>query len=265
MNAAAPTAATACAKCAAPNPAGAAFCANCGAPFTASPPPMPPPVIPRAPMPAGGSQAQATLAMDAQQAFATAVNAVAAAGGQMVGQQPPMAIQFNASKKSFWGTMNIPCRYRGEVTLAPAGPRQTAARVSVKIDWSGSSGFIALNLVVLLFTGFLIIPLAIVGFSLWSVSSKWSRDIAEAVAAQMPAMGAAPAWSPQPQAYTPTPQPPRPPVTPPAPPKAAAGPAAAPSETEVVDRLRKLKELLDQGVLDQAEYDAKRAELVAKL
>jgi len=49
------------------------------------------------------------------------------------------------------------------------------------------------------------------------------------------------------------------------PPGAAAGLAAAPAPDDAAAKLRKLKSLLDQGLVTQAEYDAKRAEILAAI
>jgi membrane protease subunit (stomatin/prohibitin family) len=49
------------------------------------------------------------------------------------------------------------------------------------------------------------------------------------------------------------------------PPGAAASMAAAPAPDDAAAKLRKLKSLLDQGLVTQAEYDAKRAEILAAI
>ncbi len=58
-----------------------------------------------------------------------------------------------------------------------------------------------------------------------------------------------------------------PPEPGPAPATSPAGPAAAgaPSSADVADSINRLKQLLDSGALTQAEFDAKKAELLARL
>jgi hypothetical protein len=58
------------------------------------------------------------------------------------------------------------------------------------------------------------------------------------------------------------------PVAPPDPsPAPAAGPQAAPapSSDDVANAINRLKGLLDSGAITQAEFDAKKAELLARL
>jgi hypothetical protein len=256
MNAAAPPLTLACANCATANPQGAQFCANCGAPFNAAPPPPPrPPAIPRAPLGAA-PQAQAMLAMDPAQAMNAALTAITASGATIQGQQPGL-IQFEAIKKSFWSTLNIPLRYRGEVTIAPSGPGQSAVRVAAKLDWGSAGGIIAINVICILVLGWVLLPLLLVGLSLWTISSKFSREVAEAVSTRLSAGSAQAAWTPPP-----APAPPRPStrLNEPAPVLTPRAEAADPHEG-----LRKLKELYDLGAVSEAEFAAKKAELLARL
>lgn len=67
------------------------------------------------------------------------------------------------------------------------------------------------------------------------------------------------------QAMTPGAVPPGPAVPPPLPSAAAAAPVAAVSADDVVATLEKLHGLVAKGILSQAEFDAKKADLLGKL
>jgi len=59
------------------------------------------------------------------------------------------------------------------------------------------------------------------------------------------------------------PPPPPPPAAAPPPPAPAAAPAPAAGGTDMVSQIQQLKELLDQGVLTQDEFEAAKQKLLA--
>ncbi len=201
------------------------------------------------------------MAMDAGPAFNAAWAILVDSGFEITGQQAPQAIQFAIIKKDLWNTGGMKVRYTGEVRFSQSQPRQTQARISLKVDWGNSMGIVAMC-VVCAAMFFAILPLIMAGYTIYTVSSVWPKKISDELQARLQsAAGAAPAHGysapPQQQAAAPPPPPVTPPVTPAAP---AAEAALTPHE-----QLRKLKELFDIGALTDAEFDAKKTEILARL
>ena len=254
-----------CPKCGTPNAPGAAFCANCGNPMGGSPtgagqashpPPSWPPPPSQPPM--TGAQAQASLAMPGQSAYA-AVIAAAGAMGRVTGQQPPSLVQFEVTRKSWW-TTGFGIRYRTEAMITQAGPRESLVRIGSKIDWAsatplfvitGVCALVALFIMPVLFVLIGVIVSGVNYYRLANGAQSVAQDAAQGIGSAAPQ-----GWAPQ-AASTPGPQPawPQP-----------ERPASPPQPQSVShEALRQLKALHDTGVISDEEYTAKKAELLARL
>jgi len=289
MNAAAQTACPRCNGALAP---GAQFCGACGSPIGAAPPPpqapyTPPPQMPQMPqMPAmarsfggGGNSKQINLSASAPEAFNTAMRVLEGAGAEVHWRQPPQGAKFLLTRKSFWSTMGAAIKYDGDLNVASAGPGQSSARLSLKLRWGSAAGLLlgqaALVLVGSMFNiylayyGLFFIAIS-VGITAWTLSSSVPEKALKELSDQIAAGGggfAAPA-QPQPPAYG-APSAPQPAPAYGAPPVAPVAPAPAPAQADetakIMEQIRQLGALRDAGVLSVAEFDAKKAELLARI
>ena len=128
-----------------------------------------------------GSSGQATVNADLMTAFGQAVQAISAAGGQVLYQSPPQSARFRLSKKDFMTTGWMTVNYLGDLTVSPMGPRQSMVRVNCRPEnltpLIGTS--IGILLMLALFnmrTGFFFVVLMLGAVSLaWQVYSLGSN------------------------------------------------------------------------------------------
>ena len=230
---------------------------------------------------ASGSQGQTQLALGPDAAFQAALQAIGAAGGQVVAQDPPRAARFRMVRKSALATFGIGVVYDGDLTLQPLGPGQVNVAVSLKINWSTVYPIMLIGGVFALMTlifpyglgilGVLLIGLA-TAYTCWQLSSQTAEGFIRQILTNLggtPVAPAAPVYvAPPPPPPAPTPAPTPPPAAAP-PPVVAAPPPVPPHEEddpdEIMDQIKRLAELRDAGALTSAEFDAKKAELLARI
>lgn len=235
----------------------------------------------------GGVSKQATFSGSAQDAFAQASNAINAATmaskgvltSQIIAQQPPSAVKFEMICKSTWSTLGFAIKYDGDLQIQPAGPNQTTARYSLKLQWGSAMGLIISQGVMVLIAAMFNWAIAayalffIVGsmaYTAWNLSSNVPEKALTEFMKHL--QGGAPAGGgfvsqPQ-QSFTPqpTPQPqqqftPQPVPTPaPTPAASGGGDAAA-----IMEQIKQLGGLRDAGVLTPEEFEAKKAELLKRI
>jgi hypothetical protein len=311
---------TTCPRCSAALAPGAQFCGSCGlnlaqgasgAPQSApSPPPTPPPIpqmpqLPRSFAAAGGPTQQATFSGEPQDAFAQALRAIAATGGETTWQQPPLSAKFVIGKKDFMNTGGFTIKYDGDLQVQKTGPGQTTARFTLKINWGSYVPLGATTVIVLLILSLsnyyfaamgLLFMVAILVYSAWAVSSQLPEKILKEIIHNLQGGGLGPAAQAQASAHTPPARPtpahpivapptpstptPSPPasLTPAAPTTAApttaapttAAPAAsttpaAPDTATIVEQIKQLAGLRDGGVITVEEFEAKKAELLKRI
>lgn len=270
----------ACPRCQAANAPAARFCGVCGAPMqgNAAPPPMPAPPPPPAPpmrnprlMMGGASPTQAVINADPAAAFEMALQAIRAAGGEILWQGPPASAKFMMGERS----LGIKFNFKGDLSLAPSGPRQSIARVSLKVEPSAIATMLCFNFVSIVIGAMFLLQvgliLAIIAslFSLWTLVSRMPADMAEKVMMAIPQ--APPAWAAAPPVPTAMPHVAPPPLPGasfaprPAPPPLPPEPAAHAAGTDAIGQLKALADLRDLGAVTPEEFEAKKAELLKRL
>lgn len=272
-----------CSGCGAAAPAEAKFCGVCGRPQGAlagvqpAPAPMPyaPPMPP--PMPVmpqmtrgfggggGGQSRQVPIMAAAHDAFAHAVRAIGATGGELLWQQPPQA-KFLTTRKGLWTTAGVALKYDGDLQIAPAGAGQSTARVALKLQWGSAVPLLLLQagsvLVAAMFNYYvaafaLIIIAVTLAYTAWSVSSGIPDRALNDIAAALQ-NGAPPVAAYTPPAPTPTPAPTPAPAAAPAPDRAA-------SVNAVTEQIMQIAALRDAGAITVEEFEAKKKELLSRI
>jgi len=264
----------ACPKCNAPNRPGAQFCAACGASMGLQPPPPPPPPPPRVPMrTSGGTEQQVLLAVDQNEAYDRALQALQAAGCELQWQNRPSDIRFGFVRKSAWSTFGFPVSYSGDLAVVRNGPRESQVRFGIKVNWNTAWPVFLASVVVLVllmmmnpyYASFALLLLIVaLGGSAWTLTSSIPQKASATILAQLKAGGVAQGYAPSPQPARPQPPPPQPSpqVDPAPPPPEAARPAGGDA---VFDQIKKLAELRDMGAITAADFEAKKADLLARL
>lgn len=283
----------ACPRCNGALAPGAQFCGACGSPIGPAAAPQPPPAYappppgyaPPPPMPnigamargfagsaGGGNSKQININAPAPAAFDTAMGVIDGMGAEVHYRQPPQGARFLHSYKSMWSTLGIPIKYDGELQVAPNGPAQSVARVSLKVRWGSALPLFLTQAAFTFFASMFNIYFAVylfffmalfIGISAWTVSGsipeKALKDIADKIAQ---GGGFAPAPQPAPGYAPPVQQPPAQ-----APAYAAPPPAAPPSgdSAAIMEQLKQLGALQAAGVLTPAEFEAKKADLLSRL
>lgn len=232
---------------------------------------------------AAGGAAQITLNVDMVSAFNAALQAIEASGGSVQAHQPPSLIRFQTGKRSFWGSLWMRIRFDGDLTLSPIGPRQTAVRVALKLNSGSSTMLMAMDGVALLFLlvgaiiakNFILFAFvaAIAGVQYWTISTRWSTDLAQVIvnsllAAQSQAGLVAPPPIPVPSGPRVPPPVPVSAGSPSAPPAGSSQPSATPSvaqPTNVFEQLKQLGALRDAGIVTAEEFESKKADLLKRL
>ena len=209
---------------------------------------MPPPMMNRGMIinTGSGSSAQATVNADLMTAFNLAIQAVAAAKGQVLFQSAPQSARAQLTKKDS-GTGWSRVKYNCDISVSPMGPRQAAIRVDCRPDnltpLIGTS--IGCTLVMAMLTAkngyfwiWLIVGGALTVWQMYSLGSNVPKAFADSLilSIQMASQGgtampmspmAQPGFAPPPaQGFTPPPPPPPPAqgfAPPPPPPPPAQG------------------------------------------
>lgn len=296
----------ACPRCNGALAPGAQFCGACGSPVGPAaaahqPPPAyappPPGYAPPPPMPnlgnmargfagsaGGGASKQINVNAPPPAAFDTAMGVIEAMGAEVHYRQPPQGARFLHTYKSMWSTLGIPIKYDGELQVAPNGPAQSVARVSLKVRWGSALPLFLTQAAITFFGSMFNIYFAVylfffmalfIGISAWTVSGsipeKALKDIADKIGqggfapapqpahgyaapvqqapAQAPAYAAPPPVAPQPAPIAPPPQ----------------APAPSADSAAIMEQLKQLGALQAAGVLTPAEFEAKKADLLSRL
>lgn len=258
-----------CPRCNASNRPGAQFCGSCGGSLGLQPPPPPPPPPPRVlTRTSGGTDQQIALAVDQNEAFDRSLQALQAAGCEVQWQGRPNDIKFGFVKKSAWSTFGFPVSYSGDLSVARTAPRESLVRYNIKVNWNTAWPVFISSLVVLVLLmmmnpyymafGLLLLIVAL-GGSAWTLAGSIPQKTSAVIQAQLKAGGLAQGYAPSPQPAPPQP----PPRVDPAPPPEAARPAAG--GDAVFDQIKKLAELRDMGAITAADFEAKKADLLARL
>lgn len=222
----------------------------------------------------GGTSQQATFAGSPADAYAQAIRALQQSQAEITWQQPPTSARFVLGKKDTWTTGGVTIKYDGELQVQPAGPGQTSARFTLRINWGsflplGLTMFIAGLLLSVTNYMFAVLGLpfilGLIALSAWQVSSGLPEKVLKDVIKNLQGGGPAPAQAPQ-QTYSPPPPPqpqaytPPPPVAPPAP-----APAPADNTASIVEQIKQLAGLRDAGAITADEFEAKKAELLKRI
>ncbi|MEJ0044338.1 MAG: SHOCT domain-containing protein [Rhizomicrobium sp.] len=206
------------------------------------------------------------LAMTTGDAFEYTRGALQAAGAVLGAQTPPTNIDFALTRKDAdTGSMDVTMPGRAVVAAAPEG----ASTVTLVIEPATQFVVYALGigLVALVFGSFFfgslsslwfLIVLAAEGYLFWSVFNKWPADTLAKIGVAMTA-------SPSVTGGAPVVQPAAPFFSPPSSAAPAAPSPAAATAADIAEQIRHLAELRDQGHLTQEEFDAKKAELLARI
>lgn len=221
----------------------------------------------------GGQTKQATFSGSPQDAYNQATRAIQQSGGELMWQQAPQAAKFLLSHKNIWSTGGVVLKYDGDLQIMPAGPGQTTARFSLKVQWNSVIPLILMQVIAVVFAAmfnyaiaafFFILVVVGVGVTAWNASSGIPDKQLDLIIKNLQGGGPAPAQAPQqtyspppapqPQAYTP------PPVAPPAP-----APASADNTASVVEQIKQLAGLRDAGAITADEFEAKKAELLKRI
>ena len=200
------------------------------------------------------------MAMSPAEAFDYTRGALQAAGAMLGAQSQPALIEFTLTRKDAQ-TGSIEVLMPGRAVIAPAGDGQATMTLTIDPATQFLLYAVGIGLAALLFGGFFLgslnglwflIVLGGEAWLFWNVFNKWPGDTLNAIRAKMQASSAVSGGAP---------------IAPPAapiftPPPASAAPANA---ADIADQIRHLAELRDQGHLTQAEFDAKKAELLKRI
>lgn len=262
-----------CPKCQSANPAGSKFCSSCRNPLKAAPGPnpAPPPPPPPRPGPGGmlgglnGKTANKQFNGDVDTIYAHLANEIHNTESAEVQQQvPPQQISAKMPFKSLAVTIGQVIRVDTIIQVTPVSPGQCQVNITTKTDSSSTNSVWAYSIgiwfLILLFWGFaplfLIVAVAANGFGWWTLQSapgdKISKGLFEMLAKNAGVAAPSPAG-----AQTPPPSPAQPQAEAPKPPPA--------NEDEIFDRIRKLAELKEAGAITEADFEAKKAQLLERL
>lgn len=201
----------------------------------------------------GPAQNQMPLNADAAGAYALAIQALQAAGANVEWQAPPQGARFELTRRDFMTTGGVKVRYNGELTIIQNGPRQSTARISLKLHSSSLSTVIVIDVVCVLLLGYtagilLLLGLGLTAWQVWTLSTKVPQEMAGKLLMSISnGYAGAPAPEPAPLAVTPQARP------------------AAPASGNVMEQLRQLAELRSVGAVTNEEFEAKKAELLRRL
>jgi len=239
----------------------------------------------------GGNSKQVNYSGPPMAAFDTAMRVLEGMGAEVHYRQPPQGARFLLAYKSMWSTMGVAIKYDGDIQVAPTGADQSALRVTLKVRWGSTLPLFLTQAALAFFASmfnlyfavyFFFFLALILGITAWTVSGnlpeKALKEIGDKIgqgAGFAPAPQAQAYPAPQPQAYQPAPTPayqpapqptPMPMPTPAAPtPAAPAGLSGGSDTARIMEQIKQLGALRDAGILSVAEFEAKKAELLARI
>ncbi len=225
-------------------------------------------------------------------AFSAALSQLAVSGYPVTWQLRPTSARFDFEYQNIWHTAGMKARYEGSVTVSPVGPGQSQIQVDLtpvsssltSIYVAFAVGFAVVGFISAFSTGWLGIGLTLcfaaagVYFAHVRFTDKTPTEEAKKLVARIslgsagpqPAVAAQTFQTPHPQPpqapFQPVPpaggysQPPEPPPVPQPPPSGGSS-----SSDVLMEQLKKLAQLKDAGLLDQSEFDAKKAELINRM
>lgn len=269
--------------------AGTRFCATCGTATgvadtsgpAAPPQPPQPPFPPRGSGGLGGmsggyaagvvTDRSIDVQMAAEWAYNHATQALQSLNAEVNGAAPGPITAIIPYK-----SLGNPVRFNCQINIQPAGPASTRLSYGIKVDW-GSTMLIMGILVafglfnVMFLTGVVgpLAPLASVvsiGWAAYDFAVAVPNKLAAQLQKRLAQAPSQPASAPAPSNVTPISPTFTPMQQPAAPQPAAPAPApAAPEPDDIVARIEKLATLRDKGLLSEAEFDKRRAELLDRL
>ena len=203
-----------------------------------------------------------TMAMSPAEAFDYTRGALQASGVSIGVMAPPAHIEFALTRKDV-ETGSIDAVMPGRAVVAPSADGQSTVTLTIDPATQFILYAAGLGLAALLFGGifmgslngvWFVLVLGAEAYLLWSIFNKWPNDALNAIRGKMQASsavsGGAPIVSPVAPIFTP--------------PSSSNAPASA-NAADIADQIRHLAELRDQGHLTQAEFDAKKAELLKRI
>lgn len=235
----------------------------------------------------GVKSAQALVALPPDAAFTAAITQLSMARYPVTWQMRPTSARFEFDYSNFWHTSGMKVRYEGSFSIAPVGPNQSQVQVelapvsssltSLYVGFGVGGAILACVTAVVSGWGWigLFMTLAATAASIYfsyvrftdttptEEAKKLVARICAGQAPPLPGAEAQPFQSPPPQ-QDPPPRTYSPPPPPPPPPQPQSGGPAASSDV-LVEQLRKLTQLKDAGLLNQSEFDAKKADLINKI
>ncbi|MEJ1969895.1 MAG: SHOCT domain-containing protein [Rhizomicrobium sp.] len=202
-----------------------------------------------------------TVAMSPADAFDYTREALRDSGVTLGLQTPPAQIEFSLTRKDL-ETGSIEAVMPGRAVIAPSlEPGKSNVTIAVDPATQFIVYAVALGLAALLFGGFFfggglwfLLVIGAEGYLFWSIFSKWPSDALNAIRARMQASSAVSGGTPVIQ----------PAVAPIFGPNAGLQPAKT-GAAEIAEEIRHLAELRDQGHITQAEFDAKKTELLKRI
>ncbi|MFK7912277.1 MAG: SHOCT domain-containing protein [Pseudomonadales bacterium] len=289
-------AATHCPNCNGANPVGAKFCSACRATLgTAAPGPSPmaPPPPPPPPRPGiggmmgqmGGKAVTRQITGDAGAVYAELASYVRGLPSTEIQQEaPPQQLTAHVAYKDFVATGGIVIAIDTSITVAPTSPGQCQVSVTTKTDMSSTNKiwiynlfFAVCGLFLLPFVlpvSLIVIAIALV-ISFWMISTMPGQNVSNQmfehlrkVAPKLTANSSAGATAAAAAATVSASSPPSsPPNSPSSNSTAESKPAATAGtdEDEVFARLKKLAELRDAGAISDEDFEAKKADLLARI
>jgi len=215
------------------------------------------------------------------EAFAMLTSALARVGSAATWSQAPTSARFNHKYMNFWRTGVLGAAMHGQLDVIPLGDTQSAGRITLTLNWGGMKAYLALLVVgaIMIFVGtmnwlettgyslnppgMMLIAVMVIGmfaaiFFNFSRFPKFAHE--ELIRKLTPNL--APAPYPVPAMVQPV-------AAPVAPPPAAPDPTPldvpAPAGDTVFDKIKKLGDLRDAGLITDADFDAQKTELLKRL
>ncbi len=257
-----------CGNCQTTNAQGGKFCKGCGK--LLAPGIVPPQFRQKIPsMAGGGAPVTFGLPMDAASAFSALSTSVQQSGGQLVGQTPPHALFFEVPYKNMMVSFTK-LAFDGQASIQPTGANASQISMSLKLKSSslGSmAGVYVVTLIMLLVMQMpvlivLLVAIGSVGYAYWTLTSQAPGTLAGQIQSALAMHSGANSFGGAQAAYSEPRTAPPPPVNNTPPPNSAPHAAAGPSPIEQITRLAELRKL---GAISDAEFEAKKTELLARV
>lgn len=207
------------------------------------------------------SKGELVVRGDLATAMQSFVNAVTYMGGSVTSMNPARPVEFSVKRAAGLGGLGAP--YRGTATLVPIGPDQTRIFIELK-PRAWYLGVAVLACLVVLGIGGAatddveaIMSLGVV-FTLVTAATMylyyvpWRQKLVDKLKEGV--HGTVPAYEAAPAPAGPAPS---------APPPPGAVPTA--TSSSIAEQMRQLREMKDQGFVTEAEFKAKKAELLGRL